>query len=113
MLNTCRVKEPYFVGLGPAFWVSSIYLGPSVLPRFELELYASVHKQSSVFRKGKQFVPKDDRISYDHDLKKKIKLLNLEMSLGKWKINGFHIHILPIDLEFRIPIQNYTIFFHS
>ena len=70
LLNTCRVKEPYSVGLGLVFWVSSIYLGPSVLPQFELELYASVHKQSSVFRRGKQFVPKVDQISYDHDLKK-------------------------------------------
>ena len=85
LLNTCRVKEPYFVELGLAFWVSSIYLGPSVLPQFELELYASVHKQSSVFRRGKQFVPKVDRISYDHDLKKinKLKVSEFKNELGK------------------------------
>ena len=95
---TCRVKEPYFVGLGPAFWVSSIYLGPSVLPQFELELYASVHKQSSVFRKGKQYVPKDDRISYDHDLKK-IEVIESRDEFKKVEKNGFHIHILPIGPE--------------
>ena len=83
-------------------------MGPSVLPQFELELYASVHKQSSVFRKGKQYVPKDDRISYDRDLKK-IEVIEFRDEFRKVENNGFHIHK---GREFRkYKIQNYPVFF--